>query len=99
MSSPKYYWYGAVKKMVNLSTQITKDKSVQATIFSHAIEDAKAETYNLPNGEQRIEAVERILIKQIDTYDSYGRQIGYEARTIQGWCTSFVNLVGKKAGY
>ena len=99
MGKPKYYWYGSVKKMIMHSSNVKKDESLQAYIFKKAIEEATRETLKLPNGKKRMQAVNEILIKQTKTYDGVASELNYEQRTIQSWITSFVNLVGKKAGY
>ena len=99
MSKPKHYWYGAVRKMIMSSSEVQKEKTLQAVIFNHALEDAFEETRKLPNGELRIKAVEDILINKTKTYDGVALEVFYDKRTIQTWVNSFVNLVGKKAGY
>lgn len=99
MSKPKHYWYGSVRKMIMSASEVEKEKTLQAVIFNHALEDAFEETRKLPNGDKRIKAVEDILIHKTKTYDGVAMDMFYDKRTIQSWVNSFVNLVGKKAGY
>lgn len=99
MSKPRHYWYGSVRKMIMCSKEVQNERTLQATIFSHALEDAFEETRKLPNGDLRIKAVEEILIKKTKTYEGVAFELYYDKRTIQSWVNSFVNLVGKKAGY
>ena len=99
MSRPRYYWYGNVKKMIMKHDILENDRSLQASILRFAIEEAMDETAKLPHGEERIQAIDDILFKNEKSYESVAREFHYEQRTIQGWITSFVNLVGKKAGY
>ena len=79
--------------------KLAKERSLQAGIMKYAIEEAMLETENLPNGENRLYAIDEILIKKCKTYDGVARDLHYEARTVQNWIISFVKLVGKKAGY
>lgn len=99
MSRPKHYWYGSIRKMIMSSDLIKNERTLQATIFARAFEDAIEETRKLPNGELRLKAVDEILIKKTKTYEGVALEVSYERKTIQNWVTSFVNLVGKKAGY
>lgn len=99
MSKPRHYWYGSVRKMIMSSKEIESERTFQATMFKNALEDAFEETRKLPNGDLRIKAVEDILIKKTKTYDGVALELYYDKRTIQSWVNSFVNLVGKKAGY
>lgn len=99
MSRPRHYWYGSIKKMIMLSDTVKGERTLQATIFMHALEDALEETAKLPNGELRLKAVDEILIKKTKTYDGVALEVNYERKTVQNWITSFINLVGKKAGF
>ena len=99
MSKPKHYWYGNVKKLIMSSDQLKKDRTLQATIMLHAIEDATEETLKLPNGQERMRAVDEILIRKTKTIDGVTQELHYEDRTVRGWIQSYVNLVGRKAGY
>lgn len=99
MSRPRYYWYGSIRKMIMSLDLVKKERTLQATIFTRALEDAIEETKKLPNGDLRLKAVEEILIKKTKTYEGVALEVNYESRTVQNWVTSFVNLVGKKAGY
>ncbi len=78
---------------------LPQDKSLQSKIFRFAIDEAFEETEKYNNGQERIRAINDVLIKKTKTYEGVAQDMHYDQRTIQGWITSFVNLVGKKAGY
>ncbi len=82
-----------------LASDVEKENTLQSVIFNHALKDAFEETRKLPNGELRIKAVQDILINKTKTYDGVALELYYDRKTIQNWVNSFVNLVGKKAGY
>lgn len=97
MSKPKYYWYGFIKNRIMYPEE--REHSLQATILGHAIEEATIETLKMDNGELRMQAVEDILVKKKTNYYGESLILHYNERTIKNWVNSFVNLVGKKAGY
>lgn len=99
MSKPKHYWYGNVKRLIMSYDKLKEDHTLQATIMLHAIDDAKEETLRLPHGEERIRTIDAVLIKQTKTIDGMTIELHYEERTVRSWVQSFVNLVGRKAGY
>lgn len=99
MSRPKYYWYGIAKKMVTKYPDLNDDKSMQAGIFQKAIKCALDETRELPNGELRIKAIEDIYFRKIKTCEGVALEINYSPSTVHRWMNTFVNTVGKKAGY
>lgn len=98
MSRPKYYWYGIVKKMI-MELPDMNDGSLQTAIMKNAYVSALEETLHMPNGELRMKAIREILIEKTKTYQGVGMEIGYEWHTVQNWIRSFVNMVGKKAGF
>lgn len=98
MSRPKHEWYGFIRMKISRYKSET-EKTMQNAIFSNAIADAMEETAKLPNGDLRLKAVSEILIRKTKTYEGMAQELHYDYRTIQNWINSFVNLVGKKAGY
>lgn len=98
MSKPRYYWYNIVKGLIKKSKHV-KDISLQATILNTAMIQAEIETLKLPNGDLRMYAVRELLIDQNSTIERVCEKVNYQERTVQGWISSYVNLVGKKAGY
>lgn len=98
MSKPRYYWYNIVKGLIKKSKHI-EDISLQSTILNTAMIQAEKETLKLPNGELRMKAVKEILIDQTSTIERVCDEVNYQERTVQGWISSYVNMVGKKAGY
>ena len=99
MSKPRYYWNGIVKKMVMRYPKLNDEKSSQAGIFVKSIEKSIEETKNLPNGELRVQAIEDVYFNQTKTVNGVALEMNYSWRTIQNWLNSFVNLVGKNAGF
>lgn len=99
MGRPRYYWYGIVRQMIMATDKVKDERSMQSAIFTNAMNDAMEETLKLPNGKLRVKAVGEVLIKKTKTIEGVAQEVHYEHRTVQGWINSFVNLVGKKAGY
>lgn len=96
MSKTKYMWYYFVRKMIVVGYY--KQDSDFARRLAAAMQEANEETAKLPNGELRMLAIDEVLIRNIKTYNGVGYELNYDARTIQEWINSYVNLVGKKAG-
>lgn len=99
MSKPKYYWNGMVKKMIMRYPRLNDEKTSQAGIFIKSIEKSLEETRKLPNGELRVQAIEDIYFTKIKTLQGVALDFNYSERTVQNWLNSFVNLVGKNAGF
>lgn len=98
MSKPKHYWYGIVKKMI-MTKEIREGNTKQGHIIQKAMHKATQETLKLNNGRERMQAVEAILIKQTDSYESYALKASYDRYTIVKWVNSYINMVGSHAGY
>lgn len=99
MSRPRHYWYYEVKGLIKKSKKTKDELTLQATILNTAMIQAETETLKLPNGDLRMKAVRDILIDQKSTINRVCEEVNYEERTVQSWISSYVNLVGKKAGY
>lgn len=99
MSHPKHYWYGIARQMIANSDNLESERTLQATIFMRAIEDATEETLRLPNGKERMKAVRAVIINKTKTIDGCANEMYYSPSTIKKWLNSYVNLVGKKAGF
>lgn len=99
MSRPKYYWNGIVKKMIMQYPELQNDTSTQAAIYKNAIDTALEETKQLPDGELRIKAIQKVYLDKTMTIEGVAIELNYSFRTMQRWLNSFVNLVGKKAGF
>lgn len=97
MSKPKHKWYGVVKKLI--MCDYYKGSSPQAEGLRNAMEAARQESEALPNSTLRLKAIDEILINKTKTYEGVGQEIHYDARTVQSWINSYINLVGKKAGF
>ena len=81
-----------------MSPRLPEDK-IQSQFIRLAMADAKEETLKLPNGHERMKAVEDILIKKTKTVEGEALELNYSWRTVQNWINSYVNMVGRKAGY
>lgn len=99
MSKPRYYWYNIVKGLIKKSKDTKDELTLQSTILNTAMIQAEKETLKLPNGDLRMRAVKALLIDQTKTLKGVCEDVNYQERTVQGWISSYVNLVGKKAGY
>ena len=99
MSRPKNYWNPIVKKMIYQYPNFNNEKSLQAGIFSNAIEVSLDDTKKLPYGELRIKAIDEVYFKKLKTCEGIAMEMNFSTRTVQGWLNSFVNSVGKNAGY
>lgn len=98
MSRPKHYYYGNVKKLIMMSNELPENR-IQTAFIKMAIKDATEETLKLPNGEDRMKAVNDVLIKKIRTIEGEALELHYSWRTVQNWINSFINMVGRNAGY
>lgn len=99
MSRPKHFWYGNIRHLIMNIERFASENSMQSAIFLNAMREADEETKKLPNGELRLKAVNDVLIAKTKTMEGVAQDVHYETRTVQGWINSYVNLVGKKAGY
>jgi hypothetical protein len=75
------------------------EKSEQEQIFDVAIKKAKESTLKRKDGEERMRAVDMVLISQTHTYSGASFNLFVSDRTITRWINDFVYLVGKEAGY
>lgn len=97
MSRPRHKWYGEIKRRI-LEGKWQEPESFQDYLLMKAIYEADKETIKLPNGDERMKVIKIVMIDhksytqaEFETYNS--------TRNIQRWITSYINLVGKKAGY
>lgn len=98
MSRPNEYYYNDIKKWIMGMSDLPVDR-VQVAVLKTAFNEARKETEKLPNGELRIRAIDEVLVNKTRTYEGVAQEIHYDWRTVQNWVTSFVNLVGRKAGF
>lgn len=97
MSRPRYYWHNMVRKQIMLNKTIAQ--SEQRDKIREAMAETDRETLKLPNGEERLYAVKAVLIEQSKNYDGVAYELNYDWHTIQKWVNTYVNQVGKRAGY
>lgn len=97
MSKPKYKWYGVIKKLI--LTEYYNTDTPQGRKLKEAMEATDEETAGLPNGDLRLKAISLILKEKTMTYEGAGKVVGYEGRNIQRWINTYINSVGKKAGF
>lgn len=85
--------------MVTKYPDLNDDESMQAGIFYKAITTALKETRELPNGDLRIKAIDDVYFKKIKTCEGVAVEMNYSTSTVHKWLNTFINTVGKKAGY
>lgn len=93
------YWRWIPVKMIQEYPALKKRKSIQAQIFTWAIEDTIKETEQLADGKFRLQAVDLVYVRKTKTIDGAALEIGASRRTVQRWLNDFVRLVAHKAGY
>lgn len=98
MGKPNDYYYSVIKKWILVKDELP-DNRLQTAIFNNAFNDAIEETKKLPNGDLRLKAIDEVLIRKTKTYVGVAQDINYDWRTVQNWITSFIKLVGRKAGF
>lgn len=97
MSKPKYCWYGFVKKMI-MSGYYNQDTE-NAQKLRTAMQDVEAQIMELPNGAERMTAIDEILIRHTKTYDGVALELHYHKNIIKRWVAQYVNQVGKRGGW
>lgn len=99
MSRPKHYWHSLVKKMIMQFPNLAEEKTIQSGIFTAAISKSLDDTARMKDGELRVRAVDEILIRHTKTVSGMAIELNYSERTVQGWISNFVNIVGRNAGF
>lgn len=99
MGRPKNYWYGIVRQMVRRYPQLMMEQNIQSGIFCKAIEKTIEETAKLPNGNDRLKVVDVVLFTKTKTVEGVAIDVNYSERTVQSWINSFINAVGRNAGF
>lgn len=94
----KYYWYGIVVKMIQ-QYPLSDEKSMQAAQFRQAIANVMEDTKKLPNGEDRLKAVQLVYIQRTDTVEGAAQKLYTSTRTVQRWLSAFVYAVGRAVGF
>ena len=95
----KNYWYVVAQTMVRRYPGIKQEKGIQAAIFAKAIEQALEDTAKLVDGEIRLRAIQLIYFDKTDTIDGASLKVHASRRTVQRWCSAFINSVGRYAGF
>lgn len=98
MSRPKHYWYSTAKMMIKRYPSL-EHGTLQERVWYTSINEALEDTLALPNGDMRCKAIYEVLIHQRHTPKGTADLLNYSERQINRWINSFVNSVGKKAGY
>lgn len=99
MSRPRKYWFHMVRSMVCRYGLIKKGDSEQEKRFAAAIEKCLGEIASLPGGEDRVKAVEMVLIKRTHTQEGAAMALHYSSTTIKRWTVDFVYRVGNNVGF
>lgn len=95
----KNYWYVVSQTMVRRYPAIKKEKGIQSAIFTQAIEQALEELTKLSDSELRRKAIQLIYFDKTDTIDGVALKVHVSRRTVQRWCSAFINAVGRYAGF
>ena len=95
----KNYWYVVAQTMLRRYPGIKNEKGFQAVIFTQAIEKVIEDTAKLPDGELRLKAIQLIYFDKTDTIDGASLKVHASRRTVQRWCSAFINSVGRYAGF
>ena len=93
------WWYGDVLNDLKNLDHIKNDNTMQATIFLTAVKNAEKETLLLPNGEDRLKAVNMIYYKKTHSVHGAARALYVSYSTVKRWLSAFVVAVGYNAGY
>ena len=99
MSRPRKYWFHMVRSMVCRYDLIKKGESEQEKKFAAAIEKCMGEITGLPGGEDRVKAVEMVLIRHTHTQEGAAMALHYSPTTIKRWTVDFVYRVGSNVGF
>lgn len=97
MSHPKNYWYSFIKNKI-IGRYESLDEGIESDLLS-CINATLMEVSKEPDGNIKVEAINKILIKKTETPASLGRKIFYSERTIYRWTSEFINRVGIRAGF
>lgn len=99
MSKPKNYWYGFVKNnIVGRVGELDINNDMEFKFLS-AYAKALEKTAEMPNSDERIKTIQMIFIKKTDTVESLTFKLYWSERTIRGWVSDFINMVGEEAGF
>lgn len=72
---------------------------MQAVIYLTAIRNAERETLKLPDGEDRLRAIEMIYYKKTHSPEGAAAALYISRRKLYRWCRAFVYAVAKNAGF
>lgn len=85
--------------MVKRYPSLNQDNSKQGKIFKESIDKVICNTEDMENGKLRIKVVELVYFKKTHTLTGAALEVNVSMRTAQRWTTTFVNSVGKAAGF
>ena len=92
MSRPRHYWYGIVRKMINMYPKLKGKDTPQAISLVEAYEK------ELSAAGDKAYAIEEILIKR-NHQVGVAIKLGYSETTVKRWISDFIFKVGKDMGY
>lgn len=91
-------WYGSVKGVIMRYYHRKRETEIQIRICDN-IDNVLRETEQMEHGQDRIKAVNMILLNKTHTIDGVAIELHYGRRTIQRWISDFVKEVGKRSGF
>lgn len=93
------YWYPNVLNMIKRYPGIKNEDTIQACIFTRAIERSIEDTLKLEYGDNRIKAIDMMCFRGTHSSEGVALELNFSSRTIQRWKRDFVYAVAKYAGY
>lgn len=99
MSRPRNWWYPIALLVIKNYDKLFEMSSPAISIWEYALNRAIKDTKDSDNGNDKIKAVKLVYFRKEYTAAGMAQELGYSEVTIRRWLNSFVNLVGKYAGY
>lgn len=99
MSNPRHWWYSDVKRAVMHSPKYRNKPQPEYQRYIEAIDKALDDVKQMTNSDERMLAIDQILLSQTRTIDGVALELNYSWRVVQNWITEFINLVGKYKGF
>lgn len=99
MSRPRYDWYGSVKGFIMRYYQKGDSSTEMKRKIIKNCNDVLQETEQMDQGNDRIKAINMILLSKTHTIDGVSLELHYSRRTVQRWISKYVEEVGKRSGF
>ena len=99
MSHPRHWWYTDIKRAIMRSPSFRFRTEPEYQRYTEAIDKALADVKTMNNANERLYAINEVLIKKTLTIDGVALRTNYSWRVVQKWINDFVNSVGKYKGF